>query len=222
MKSRTRKTNDGPDTDARPGDMDTVAPTPEALERLLLAIEKPPLEHPQPENLGVDLQSLRPLARNLMTSPISRDRDALRLRRAGLSESQVIELLSDPDALRASLVAYYRGGWTDDSPEFEVRLGLVGGAKIILESKSQMPFMLPWRIQRADPGPPFETFDADVSRTLAACLPEDYLNRSRLLGWAPLHWPLPEEMVRSRLWELGRYYSRPQRLRRFLVRWFGR
>jgi hypothetical protein len=99
---------------------------------------------------------------------------------------------------------------------------MVGGTKIILESKSQMPFMLPWRIQRADPGPPFETFDADVSRTLAACLPEDYLNGSRLLGWVPLHWPLPEEIVRCRLWELGRYYSRPQRLRWFLVRWFGR
>ena len=157
-----------------------------------------------------------------MASPISRDRDALRLRRAGLSGTQVIGLLSDPEALRASLVAYYRSGWTDDSPEFEVRLGLVGGTGIILVSRSQMPFMLPWRIQRADPGPPFETFDADVSRTLAACLPEHYLNRSRLLGWAPLRWPLPEEMVRCRLWDLGRYYPRTQRLRRFLARWFER
>jgi hypothetical protein len=222
VNSLTRRTNYGPETDARPGDMDTVAPTPEAVERLLFAIEKPPLGHPQPENLGVDLQSLRTLARNLMASPISRDSDALRLRRAGLSETQVIELLSDPDALRASLVSYYRGVWTDDSPEFEVRLGLVGGAEILLESKSQMPFMLPWRIQRADPGPSFETFDADVSRNLAACLPEVYLNRSRLLGRAPLKWPLPEEIVRCRLWELGRHYSRPQRLRRFLARCFGR
>jgi hypothetical protein len=222
VNSLTRRTNYGPGTGTRPGDMDRVAPTPEALERLLLAIEKPPLEHPQPENLGVDLQSLRPLARNLMASAISRDRDALRLRRAGLSETQVIELLSDPDALRASLVSYYQGCWTDDSPKFEVRLGLVGGAGIILESKSQMPFMLPWRIQCADPGPPFQTFDADVSRTLATCLPEDYLNRSRLLGSVPLSWPLPEVMLRCRLWQLGRYYSRPQRLRRLLARWFGR
>ena len=221
VNSLARRTNDGPETDARPGDRDTVAPTPDALERLLLAIEKPPLENPQPENLGVDLQSLRPLAQNLVASTLSRDRDALRLRRAGLSETQLIELLSDPDALRALLVSYYRGRWTDDSPEFEVRLGFVGGAEIILESKSQMPFMLPWRIQRADPGPSFETFDADVSRTLASCLPEGYLNRSRLLGWVPLHGPLPEEIVRCRLWELGRYHSRPQRLRRFLARWFG-
>lgn len=125
VNSLTRRTNHGPETAARPGDMDSVAPTAEAIERLLLAIEKPPLEHPQPENLGVDLQSLRPLARNLMASTISRDRDALRLRRAGLSETQVIELLSDPDALRALLVSYYRGRWTDDSPEFEVRLSLV-------------------------------------------------------------------------------------------------
>jgi hypothetical protein len=202
--------------------MDTFASTLEALERLLLALEKPPLEHPQPETLGVDMQSLRSLARNLMESPVSRDRDALRLRRAGFSITQVIELLSDPDALRAWLVSYYRGTWTDDSPEFEVRLGLIGGTETILESKSQKPFMLPWRIQRADSGPPFETFDADVSRTLAACLPEDYLNRSRLLGRVPLGWPLQEEIVRGRLWELGRYYSRPQRLRRFLSRWFGR
>ena len=68
VNSLTRRTNDGPDTDARAGDTDTVAPTPEALEQLLLAIEKPPLEHPWPENLGVDLQSRGFLAKGVQVA----------------------------------------------------------------------------------------------------------------------------------------------------------
>src|SRR5271154_794862 len=45
---------------------------------------------------------------------------------------------------------------------------------------SQFPLMLPWRVIANSPGP--QTFNADISRALAALLPEDATNRSRLSG----------------------------------------
>jgi hypothetical protein len=47
---RVRRANPARDMDDRPDDMEAVAPTPESLERLLLALDKPRLDHPQPEH----------------------------------------------------------------------------------------------------------------------------------------------------------------------------
>lgn len=196
-----------------------VAVAPALVDRLLLAIEKPPLERPTPENLGLDSQALRPYALHLAghESCIWAD-DRRRLRRAGFSNEQIADLLSDADALPLLVERAYRCRWTDDYPEMEVRLRTAGEAEIVLESKSQNHFMLPWWIRRTDKDTRFMTFDADISRALAAILPEGYLNRGVLLGKAGLGEDLARSVVTDRLWELSKQYKVPGWLGRILGR----
>lgn len=47
-------------------------------------------------------------------------------------------------------------------------------------SASQFPLMLPWRVITSTPGS--QTFNGDISRAVAALLPENATNRSRLTG----------------------------------------
>ena len=107
-----------------------AAVSPALVDRLLLAIQKPPLERPSPENLGLDSQALRPFAQHLAgpRSCIWAD-DRRRLRRVGFSDEQIADLLSDVDALPLLLQRIYRGAWTDDYPQMEVRLRMRHGER---------------------------------------------------------------------------------------------
>ena len=80
--------------------------------------------------------------------------------------------------------------------------------------------MIPWTIRGPDGSAPIQTYNAEVSRAMAACLPIGFLHRARLLGHAGLMGTLPEQVVRGRLRELGRSYTILRRLRRRLNRWF--
>jgi hypothetical protein len=213
MPDPPRDKADGPDEEP------WVAVPSASVDRLLLSIGKPPLERPSPENLRLDSQVLRPYAKHLAgyQSRLWAD-DQWRLRRAGFSDEQIADLLCDADALPRSVEQVYRTHWTDDSPEMEVRLRMTGGTEFVLESKSQKHFMLPWWIRRTDTRARFNTFDADVSRALAAILPEGYLNRRVLLGRAGLGEDLAQWVVEGRLWELGRQYKLHRRLWRILAR----
>ncbi len=211
------------DKEHKPDEKPWVAVSAALVDRLRLAIDKPPLEHPSLENLGLDSQALRPYARLLASdhSLVGAD-DQRRLRRVGFSDEQIVDLLCDADALPHVVESVYRTQWTDDNPEMEVRLRMTGGTEIVLESKSQKHFMLPWWIRRTDTQARFRTFDADISRALAAILPRVYLNRRVLLGEAGLGEVLADWVVTHRLRELGRQYKLPGRLERFvnrLIRW---
>ena len=179
-----------------------------------------PLESPDPKNLGLDSQALRPHAQQLAANRSSWDNEQRRLRRAGFSDEQIADLLSDTDGLPRLLKSLYRGFWTDDSPQMEVRLRIWDGNEIVLESKSQKHFMLPWWIRRTDTRERFQSFDADISRGVAAILPKGYLNRERLLGNAGLLGVLAEHVVESRLCELDREQKPHRRLARLLGRAF--
>lgn len=73
--------------------------------------------------------------------------------------------LRDPVAIRPALAEYYKGGWTDDGPSFELTLRLSGGKELKASTHAQATPTLPWAVDGV------ETWNAAIPRALAALLP---------------------------------------------------
>jgi hypothetical protein len=71
------------------------------------------------------------------------------------------------------------GGWTDDYPSIEVTVQR-GTATTTVTSKRQNLFMIPFEI--AENGATRNSFNAGLSRALAALMAENFTNRERLNG----------------------------------------
>jgi hypothetical protein len=69
---------------------------------------------------------------------------------------------------------------SDDYPSAKVELTLEDGSTASALSTSQYLFMLPWRVKRS--GEEITTYNADVSRAIAALMPKNATNRSRIAG----------------------------------------
>jgi hypothetical protein len=67
---------------------------------------------------------------------------------------------------------------TDDYPHVKVHLSWPDGRTYDVESDEQTPYMLPWKIGPEER----KTYNADISRAVAALLPPGALNRRRLSG----------------------------------------
>lgn len=67
---------------------------------------------------------------------------------------------------------------TDDYPVVDVTVTMTDGRRIQFGAASQAPFMLPWYIGGGNSSVP--TWNADISRAVAALLPAKALNRERL------------------------------------------
>ncbi len=87
----------------------------------------------------------------------------------------------DPAYISPLLSRIYKSGFhTDDYPSVQVLLTFEDGSDASLSSHSQQPFMLPWKIERN--GATHVTFNANISRALAAMLPKKTVNRPRISG----------------------------------------
>jgi len=69
---------------------------------------------------------------------------------------------------------------TDDYPAAEVHVTFEDGSAISASSLSQYQFMLPWKVDRN--GGVVTTFNANLSRAVAALMPNKATNRSRMAG----------------------------------------
>jgi len=94
------------------------------------------------------------------------------------------------DVLHALLTSYYspKYYWSDDYPGVNALMTLLSSAKVELSSSSQKEFMLPWRITTRAKSR--VTYDARISRALAALLPRDFLERQRIAGEGLGEWYL--------------------------------
>src|SRR5262249_11421326 len=66
----------------------------------------------------------------------------------------------------------------DDYPQLTVTVAMKDGGRWVCSSDSYYPFMLPWRVNRG--GDEESTYNADISRAIAALMPQNSLNRNRL------------------------------------------
>ena len=109
----------------------------------------------------------------------------------------VVKTLTKPvmvDALRK----HYRGGHTDDFPGMTVTLRFANGKTVEASTQSQNALMLPWTT------PAGETWSAELSRAVAAAMPQTSKLRGRLLDGGltyRLGWTLSDS-IRDRVLEL--------------------
>lgn len=147
----------------------------DALNTLLAALEQPDIPSPSLPNLGIDQEWLE---KNSLRLPYS----TMGGPEIGASDQQVLYRQSFHDqAFMTRIVSgIFSSFHTDDYPSVKAIVSLEDGSVIMLTSDSQHPFMLPWKIEMG--GTAHQTFNADISRSLAAILPNKTANRSRLLG----------------------------------------
>jgi hypothetical protein len=91
-----------------------------------------------------------------------------------------VSAFTNIDTMTRELDRYYDSSWTDDYTSLRVVVHRSGRSDIVLISDSQKAFMLPWTIERD--AKVVKTFDARISRALAALLPNGYPNAPRVEG----------------------------------------
>jgi hypothetical protein len=95
---------------------------------------------------------------------------------------------------------YFHNYWYDTGNTITVRVRLKSGRTASVVSNSQMPLMLPWvTYGLADPT---VTYDAGLSRAIAAFLPKSAPSYALLSGHGDMGWPYPDEPI-----DLDRAYS---------------
>lgn len=112
-----------------------------------------------------------------------------------LPESAISQLLTalvrptiphlDPtlfDMPSAVIDRHYNSMWTDDYPSHLIRIHCDAGRQITIQSDAQHAFMLPLKITDSATAAPYETFDPELSRSLATLMPAGYLDCDRLAG----------------------------------------
>ncbi|HUK86258.1 MAG TPA: hypothetical protein VLT85_01225 [Terriglobales bacterium] len=145
-----------------------------AVEALRQALEAPPLASLNLENLGLTQSWLIHNASPALED-YAKDRDVTPRQRTFF-----LNKFLSVQAMKPHLLAVFGGGWTDDFPEVKVVVTLSSGEMLRISSKEQPIFMLPWGVE--SPEGPFVTYNADISRAIAALLPKGAANRDRLAG----------------------------------------
>jgi hypothetical protein len=87
---------------------------------------------------------------------------------------------TDPALVAKALPSLFGFVRTDDYPSVEVTVSFDDGSTLSASSHSQYLFMLPWNVARN--GGTVVTYNANVSRALAALMPDKAVNRSRISG----------------------------------------
>jgi hypothetical protein len=149
---------------------------PELLRTLVTALKEPDIPELNLANLGLTQEWL---VKN-HEGPLSRSQGGPEVR-AQNQQALYRERFEDPTFISPLLSRVYRSGFhTDDYPSVNVRLTFEDGSTATVSSNSQQPFMLPWKVELG--GATHITYNANISRALAAILPKKTVNRPRISG----------------------------------------
>jgi hypothetical protein len=101
-----------------------------------------------------------------------------------IHQSAFASAFTDPAAVDQAIPLLFRRRWCADCDRFiqtvEISVRFDDGTRIEARTSSEFPYMLPWHLQNDSKG--IDAYNADVSRALAALMPENSTNRSRLSG----------------------------------------
>ena len=146
------------------------------IERLLTAIDEPIMDKVDMRNLGITQSWLDAQAQPALDNYRSSHQNF-----ETIPSQQELFLRSFKDISLAEVFIdkYYNGeGWTDDYPQVGLRIIMEDGREIRVYSDSQKQYMLPWKITMD--GKRFKTYNADISRAIAALLPEGFYPKDRV------------------------------------------
>lgn len=136
------------------------------IEALVVALRSPALSSPVASNLGITREWL---LQNGSTVP-----------KSGAPNQQALfaESISDPKVIEKFLPLLFKSWRSDDYPGLRVTVEFASGQRWVAATDSYYPFMLPFRVSRN--GNEETTYNADISRAIAALMPTGSLNRDRL------------------------------------------
>jgi hypothetical protein len=142
------------------------------VENFLRQLEAP-ADAPTLEGLGISIEWLQAKAESALPD---------RLKEADQSEKNLfLDSFRDVRLIEKLLPAILGGGWTDDFPEFELRVEMKDGSTVRVRSSRQNTLMLPFDIVESGGGTRL-SYNAQLSRAIASLLPPEFTNRERLRG----------------------------------------
>ena len=142
---------------------------------LVRALTAPPINTPSLSNLGINQSWLEEQAGEAAKHFGSLGEPNDQRQQAFLRES-----FTDLALIRKAIPRAVRSSWTDDPVWVHVIVRFVNGKTIEAETRNQPAFMLPWTCERD--GNKIQTFNADISRSVAKLLPDGAVNKGRLQG----------------------------------------
>ena len=143
---------------------DTV--NPKLIDELLSSLSSPTLPTPMPNNLGVTTEWLERNATDFTQDGAPNQRALFR------------QNFADPKIVEHLLPFAFQFRRFDDYPQLTVTVAFANGRRWICSSDSYYPFMLPWKVNLN--GGEQTTYNAGISRALAALMPIESVNRNRL------------------------------------------
>lgn len=148
---------------------------PAVIQSLLSALREPTLSVPTLGNLKINHEWLEShVDEQLQNTGSMGETNGVRQREF------FRQSFTDPTLIDKLLPGVVAERWTDDGAWVHVSVDFADGTTWTGETDALSPFMLPWKA--AINGHTNKTYNADVSRAVAALLPEGTLNRNRLLG----------------------------------------
>jgi hypothetical protein len=158
------------------------AVNPKLAEALISSLSSPSLPAPTPRNLGVTSDWL--------------ERKAAEIPRDGARNQKALfrETFTNPQTAEQLLPFAFQFTRFDDYPRLTVTVAFVDGQRWTCSSDSYYPFMLPWKVDLN--GKEVATYNADISRALAALMPSGSINGNRLNDEELKTWLADAVMIR--------------------------
>jgi hypothetical protein len=144
------------------------------VDDLVSALNEAASPEPSLQNLGLTKEWLE---KAVLSDPVkSRWKDELE----GLGKEEAFRVaFTDPEFVKRVLPTLFGVEQTDDYPSVNVVVIYDDGSAISASSQSNHVFMLPWRLGNAST---VKTFNANISRAVAALMEQGATNRERLQG----------------------------------------
>jgi hypothetical protein len=136
------------------------------IQSLIAALRSPTIASPQASNLGISHEWL---SQDVREAPSN-----------GAPNQQALfkESFSDLNTIEQLLPSCFKFWKSDDYPSIRVKVVFANGKRWTASSDSYYPLMLPWRVNLN--GTEQTTYNAAISRGIAALVPDGSLNRNRL------------------------------------------
>lgn len=144
------------------------------VQALVSAAGAVPISKPDSANLGI--------TREWLQSRLASVQDRMPRSTGGATAKQkdlFNSTFTDREKIRGIFPSLFTYTSFDDYPSIDVRIEFSDGSQLKLTSHSYYEFMLPWTLSEADGK---ETYNADISRAVAALLPPKSVNGERLAG----------------------------------------
>jgi hypothetical protein len=150
----------------------------EKIERLLDAIHTEPVKTLDPSQFDINQEWLRKLAEDIVEKELDPSKKYYFIMKS--RKSELIEGLSNLKRAYQKIRRHYAYGWSDDYADLETRITLSDGKMILITSKSQHDFMIPWKITVGSQE--YTTYAVNISRALNNILPQKFTNKKRIKG----------------------------------------